>query len=131
MPDETLNAAASRLRGSSVLIVEDSWHIATAMQSVLEEAGMVIAGAAATTSDADRLVNDGAPAVAVVDVKLRDGMAYRLIERLNDLGVEVVVVSGFATISMPLATVAAILQMPFSGEELIAAICAVLPAILP
>jgi ActR/RegA family two-component response regulator len=71
-----------------------------------------------------------APALAVVDVKLRDGMAYRLIDRLNELGILAVVVTGFATFSEPLAKAAAIVQKPVVKDEILAALCGVLPAIL-
>jgi DNA-binding NtrC family response regulator len=64
------------------------------VQSLLEDAGMVIAGAAATTTDAERLASKGSAKLAVVDVKLQDGMAFDLIDHLHDLGVSVVVVSG-------------------------------------
>jgi DNA-binding response OmpR family regulator len=120
--DGSVGATAKRLRGVRVLIVEDSWHIATAVQSLLEDAGMLIAGAAATTTDAERLARERGPDVAVVDVKLRDGMAFGLIDRLHDLGIHVLVVSGFTTFSTPLGKAADILQKPFSGEELVAAI---------
>jgi DNA-binding response OmpR family regulator len=129
MLDEPFIVAVSRLRGLRVLIVEDSWYIAKAVESVLEDVGMVIAGAAATASVAERFARERAPKVAVVDVKLRDGMAFGLIDRLHDLGVHVVVVSGFAAFSTPPGRVAAILQKPFSGDELLTALCTVVPAI--
>jgi DNA-binding NtrC family response regulator len=122
MVEGSLSVVASRLRGSRVLIVEDSWYITKALESLLEEVGMVIAGAAATTSDAERLARECAPKVAVVDVKLRDGMAFDLIDHLHDLGVSVVVVSGFSTFSTPLGRVTAILQKPFEGGELLGAL---------
>ena len=129
MDDGYFNGA-SQLRGLRVLIVEDSWHMATSVRSLLEDAGMIITGPAATTTDAERLVGEGFPALAVVDVKLRDGMAYRLIDHLNELGIRVVVVTGFATFSEPLAKAAAIVQKPVVKDELLAALCGVLPAIL-
>jgi hypothetical protein len=46
MLEEPLRSAASRLRGLRVLIVEDSWHIAKALESLLGQAGMIIVGAA-------------------------------------------------------------------------------------
>src|SRR5215468_271746 len=58
-------------------------------------------GAAATARDAERFAHEHGPKVAVVDIKLRDGMAYGLIDRLYHLGVPVVVVTGFGTFSMP------------------------------
>jgi DNA-binding response OmpR family regulator len=105
-----------------VLIVEDSWHIAKAMESVLREVGMVIAGAAATTTEAERLASRVAPKVAVVDIMLRDGMAFELIDRLHDLGVRVIVVSGFSTFSAPIGKAVAVLRKPFEGSELLGAL---------
>jgi DNA-binding NtrC family response regulator len=120
--DGSVSATAKRLCGVSVLIVEDSWHIAAAVQSLLEDAGMVIAGAAATTTDAKRLASEGTARLAVVDVKLQDGMAFDLIDHLHDLGVSVVVISGFSTFSTPLGKAAAVLQKPFAGQELLGAL---------
>jgi DNA-binding response OmpR family regulator len=105
-----------------VLVVEDSWHIATAVESLLEEVGMIIVGAAASADDAERLAHERAPNVAVVDIKLRDGTAYGVIDCLHDLGVGVVVVTGFTTLSTSLVKAAAILRKPFSGDELLAAL---------
>jgi DNA-binding response OmpR family regulator len=118
----SLNATAERLRGVRVLIVEDSWYIAKAVQSLLEEVGMVLAGAAATTTDAERLAREAAPKLAIVDIKLRDGMAFELIDRLHDLGVRVIVVSGFSTFSAPIGKAVAVLRKPFEGSELLGAL---------
>jgi ActR/RegA family two-component response regulator len=64
------------------------------------------------------------PKVAVVDiiVSFRDGLAYALIDRLHDLGIWVVVVTGFATFDTALVNAAAFLQKPFSENELVAAL---------
>ena len=122
MVDKIFSALTSCLRGWRVLIVEDSWHIAMAVESLLEEAGMVIAGAAATAAHAERLASAHEPNVAVVDLKLRDGMAFGLINRLHDLGIGVVVVSGFTTFSSSLEKVSAIVHKPFEGSELLSAL---------
>jgi len=122
MSDGSFSATAERLQGVRVLIVEDSWHIAKAMESLLKEVGMVIVGAAPTAIDAERLANERAPGVAVVDVKLRDGMAFDLIERLHDLGVSVVVLSGFSSFPTQLGKATAILEKPFAVGELFGAL---------
>jgi len=92
MLDVTLSVAAQRLRGLRVLIVEDRWHIAKTLEALLEQVGMVIVGAAASASDAERLAHEFAPKVAIVDIKLRDGMEYGLIDHLHDLGIRMIVV---------------------------------------
>ena len=60
--------------------------------------------------------------LAIVDVQLRVEMAHDLIDVLCDLGVRVIIVSGCTTISRSVAKAAAILEKPFNGEELLAAI---------
>ena len=40
------------LRGVHVLVVEDTWHVAKALKTLLESLGMHVAGPAATTADA-------------------------------------------------------------------------------
>ena len=75
-------------------------------------------------SDAEQLVNQNTPpSVAVVEIKLQDGMDNDLINWLSELGVRVVVVSGFSIFPAPLGKVAAVLEKPFSGEQLLAAFC--------
>jgi DNA-binding NtrC family response regulator len=122
MLDGPFRASASCLRGLRVLIVEDSWHIASTVEALLERVGMVIVGAAATVRDAEQFAYERGPKVAIVDIKLRDGMAYGLIERFHDLGISVVVVSGFSTFSAPLVKAVAVLQKPFNGDDLLAAL---------
>jgi len=123
MLDGSLSATAARLRGLRVLIAEDSWLIAKAVQGLLEDVGIVIEGVAAGVIDAETLACERAPELAVVDLKLRDGMAFGLIDRLHDLGIRVVVISGFSTFSAPITKAAAVLQKPFGGDELVAALC--------
>jgi len=112
------NGGASDLRGVRVLVVEDTWLVAKALKTALEGLGMVVAGPASNTADADRLVAEETPDLAVVDVNLKGEMAYGLIDRMHDRGVRVVVVSGYAVLPSSTKKAAAILQKPFSGAEL-------------
>ena len=123
MLDGSFSATAARLRGLRVLIAEDSWLIAKAVQRSLEDVGIVIEGVVADAIDADALACERAPELAVVDIKLRDGMAFGLIDHLHDLGIRVVVISGFSTFSAPITKASAVLQKPFGGDELVAALC--------
>ena len=120
------NGGASDLRGVRVLVVEDTWLVAKALKTALEGLGMVVAGPAANTADADRLVAEETPDLAVVDVNLKGEMAYGLIDRMHDRGVRVVVVSGYAVLPSSTKKAAAILQKPFSGAELQATLCQVM-----
>ena len=117
------SAAAARLTGKRILVVEDTWVVAEALQSLLEEAGLVVAGPSASVAHAERLVSEKVPQLAVVDLKLNGETAHDLINWLHDRGVSVVVVSGL--VSKPPAKAAAIVQKPFSGETLIETLCSV------
>jgi DNA-binding response OmpR family regulator len=110
------------LRGVRVLIVEDQWHVANALRSLLEIEGMEVSGPAGKTADAHRLADQQKPELAVVDINLNGEMAYSLIECLHERGVRVVVISGYAVLPRLTAKVAAILQKPFNAPELLASL---------
>jgi DNA-binding response OmpR family regulator len=110
------------LRGVRVLVVEDHWHVANALKSFLEAEGMKVSGPAATTPDAQRLVTEQKPDLAIVDIHLKLETAYILIHQLNDQGVRVVVVSGYAVLPELTEKVVAVLQKPFNGPELLRAL---------
>jgi CheY-like chemotaxis protein len=107
-----------------VLVVEDAWHVATALKGLLEGLGMQVVGPAATILEAERLAAEQMPEVAVVDVNLKGEMAYGLVDRLHDSGVPVIVVSGYAVLPSlnEKALALVILQKPFSGPDLVAAL---------
>ena len=77
----------------------------------------------ATATDAQRLISEQIPDVAIVDFSLRDGeMAHNLIDRLNDQGVRVVVMSGYAVLPLAPEKAVAILQKPIIEAQLLAAL---------
>src|SRR5262245_47067344 len=99
---DTRNAAGTdiaKLQGLRALVVEDSWNVGTAMKNLLRSVGVEVLGPVATTAAALRLVAETSPDVALVDVNLRGGeLAYELIDRLHELGIRIVVTSGYAEI---------------------------------
>jgi CheY-like chemotaxis protein len=113
---------AGTLSGLRVLVVEDSWHVATAIQSLLRSFGAEVAGPVASTADAERLLAEQLPHVAIVDINLRGGeLAYGLIDKLNELAVRVIVVSGYSAPRLQQDKVVAVLQKPITEAELLAA----------
>jgi hypothetical protein len=66
---------ASILNGVTVLLVEDSWHVAKAMKSAPEQRGMHVVGPAANTNQARRLAAGERPKLALVDVNLKTELA--------------------------------------------------------
>jgi DNA-binding response OmpR family regulator len=110
------------LSGVRVLVVEDHWHVANALQSFLESEGMQVSGPAATTADAQRLATEQKPDLAIVDIHLKLETAYVLIHQLEKQGIGVVVLSGYAVLPALTTKVVAILQKPFNGPELLEAL---------
>jgi DNA-binding response OmpR family regulator len=116
----------SSLTGVRVLLVEDTWHIAKALKSELEQVGMEVSGPAATTMAARCLIAEQMPRLAVVDVNLKRELACGLIEELHHQGVSVVVVSGYGLPPISSEKTTVVLQKPVRGPELLSALCGVL-----
>src|SRR5262245_2376276 len=112
----------SVLKNVNVLVVEDNWQVAKALECALKQLEMQVSGPASTTSDAKRLVAAQMPRVAIVDVNLKREMACDLIAELHEKGVHVIVISGYAIPPIPKKKAAVILQKPFSAEDLLTAL---------
>ena len=111
---------ASDLNGLCVLIVDDSFDAAIGVKVLLESWGVEILGLAATIAEAERMVSERTPNVAIVDITLRGGeQSHSLIDRLCDKGIRVVVATGDADVSLPLGRAAAILQKPMTEHSLL------------
>ena len=114
------------LRGVSVLVVEDAWHVAKAMKILLEQRGMEVMGPAATAMEARHLLATGKPLVALVDVNLKGELAWDLIDELREDGITVVVISGYPEPRASQGAPITYLQKPYNAAELIAALHAIL-----
>lgn len=117
---EPLGARLEELKGLSILLVEDSWHVGKAMKGLLRVLGAEVVGPAATTADAERFVAERTPDVAIVDVNLRHGeTSSNLIDRLLEQRIPVIIVTGYAAVSLPTRNVEAILEKPVSKQRLL------------
>jgi DNA-binding response OmpR family regulator len=114
------------LQGVSILIVEDAWHVAKAMKSLLEQLGMDVLGPTATTAEARRLLATQRPLAALVDVNLKGEMAWDLIDDMCEQGIGVAVISGYAQPDASRGRRVTYLQKPFSEAELMAALYAII-----
>jgi CheY-like chemotaxis protein len=112
---------SDNLTGLDILLAEDSKCVGEAIKGLLLSLGADVAGPAATMAEAERLLAKYAPDVALVDYHLRGGeVSDRLIARLRDHGIPVIVTSG-STIGPMLPMEAAImLEKPFSEAHLLA-----------
>jgi DNA-binding NtrC family response regulator len=119
-----LEAAAPKLNGVRILVVEDCWHIGSAVKSLLQACGADVAGPVATTAAAEHLICEQTPDVALVDFCLRGGeRADVLIDQLHDRDVQVIVITGYAALAPSKAV--AILQKPIDEAQLLACLRAV------
>jgi DNA-binding response OmpR family regulator len=116
------DTATRSLAGMQVLVVEDTWHVAKALKAALEGIRMTVVGPVARIADAERLLETECPDLAMVDVNLKGEMAYGLIDHLHHKGIRVIVVTGYAVLAHPVCKEAVILQKPFSGRALVAAL---------
>ena len=120
-PYTSPTSGSSELKGARILLVEDSWHVGTAIKRLLRALGADVAGPAATIADAERLIAEHNPDVAIVDINLRNGeRANPLLDRLQEEGVPVIVITGYTEVSLQPGKVEAILQKPVNVEQFLA-----------
>jgi CheY-like chemotaxis protein len=120
-------SGSSDLKGARILLVEDSWHVGNAIKRLLRTLGADVAGPAATIADAERLVAELTPDVAIVDINLRDGeRATPLIDRLYEQRIPIVVITGYTAVAFPPGKIEAILQKPVSVEKFLAVLCPII-----
>jgi DNA-binding response OmpR family regulator len=110
------------LKGLTILLVEDSREVGEAVRKHLELLGARVAGPAATTAEAEGLLNEHPPDVALVDFHLREGeRSDGLIARLRKRGVPVIMLSGsFEFPPLPSVEGATFLEKPISEAQLLA-----------
>ena len=103
-----------------ILVVEDSWQIGVAMTSLLKELGAEVSGPAATSFDALLLACEHPPDAALIDFDLRRGeRADGLIALLHELGIYVVVATGYTELPTVSRHGVTILHKPVSEAALI------------
>ena len=109
------------LKGVRILVVEDCWHIGTALKSQLRALGADVAGPVATTDEAERLIAEQTPAESSTSI-WRRRVGARLDDRLKrsrrprDR-------SGYDVVPLAPGKAAAILQKPVVEAQLLAALC--------
>jgi CheY-like chemotaxis protein len=111
------------LRGVHVLLVEDTWQVGAGLKRLIEDLGATVSGPAPTAAEAERLIAEQTPDIALVDIKLRgDELSYGLIDDLHRRGVRVIVASGYAVPPDRREKIAANLKKPFAVPDLLAAL---------
>ena len=105
-----------------MLVVEDGWQVADSLKLLLEQMGIIVIGPVATPQDARRLAIQWPLELAIVDVNLKDEMAYELMNWLHDRGTPVIAISGYPDLPAQLKRYSAILYKPFTPDALLTAV---------
>lgn len=91
-----MTSALSPLQGKRVLVIEDEYMIADDLACELRDAGAEVVGPAASLPQAMRAIGQGkAVDAAVLDINLRETLAYPVLDRLIEAGVRVLITSGY------------------------------------
>ena len=97
----TATTAEAILAGKRILVVEDEYFIAKGLARDLRKAGAVVLGPVPTAGEALALVAAEPLDGAVLDVSLRDGMAFPVADALAEKGVSFVFATGYASSALP------------------------------
>jgi DNA-binding response OmpR family regulator len=96
------------LAGRKVLVVEDEWVLARALQDTLDRWGCQVLGPFARATDAVAALADRTaprPDLALLDLNLADGTSLPVAERLARLGVPFLLVSACGSLPRDAAAV--------------------------
>ena len=93
---------ASRLAGRKVMIVEDEYLLASALQDAVEQMGAEVVGPFARVQQAMQSIDAGElPDVGLLDVNLGSEYSYPLADALARLGIPAVLITGYDTSALP------------------------------
>jgi CheY-like chemotaxis protein len=111
------------LAGHRVLVVEDEELIGLMLVDVLEELGAAVAGPAGTVAEALELVAQDTPTGALLDLSLRGETVYPVADRLLQLGVPYLFITGYGQGHLVARHGhAPVLTKPFGADQLVAAL---------
>jgi len=110
-----------------ILVVEDNFAVAESLKLFLDSSGFNVTGVAGSLKAAHAAVTDGGFDVAVLDIRLGSEVVTSAAERLAELGVPIVFLSGYADADILPESLRSYprLGKPFDPIALVAAIRAV------
>lgn len=114
------NPLAAGLQGLRILIVEDNPYIAIALEDMLSEQELVIAGVAGALDDALLLAASTSLDIALLDVNIGDRRIDPVAEALIARGIPFVFTTGYGRAGLPEAFLdRPVVEKPFSTEEIL------------
>jgi CheY-like chemotaxis protein len=113
--------AAPSLAGHRILVVEDEELISLMLVDVLEDLGASVIGPAGSVSDALRLVGQSDATAALLDLSLKGETVYPVADRLVELGIPFVFITGYGQGHLVARHAQApVLTKPFGPDQLAA-----------
>jgi|LNFM01.2.fsa_nt_gb CheY-like chemotaxis protein len=107
------------LEGLKLLIVEDEPAVAFLVEDMLQDLGCTAVWHASTVKEALDILRDHKPDVAVLDVNLRDELAYPVAEKLDAMEIPFIFATGYGRKGIPADwLIKPVVQKPFDAETL-------------
>ena len=110
------------LKNLRILIVEDEVLISEVIYDILSDAGAAIIGVARNVAEALEIIDRLSPNAATLDGALDGIFSDPVAERLEEMNIRYLVVSGAPTFGDMRLSAAPRLMKPFTAEALIAAV---------
>ena len=93
--------ACTELTGRRILVVEDDLAIAVLIEEVLQDLGCIVVGPVGKLETALRLAGEEALDAAVLDVTIRGGRVFPVVQRLQARGIPFALASGYGDWALP------------------------------
>ncbi|MFN4282700.1 MAG: response regulator [Alphaproteobacteria bacterium] len=107
------------LEGLNILIVEDEAAVSFLVEDMLQDLGCTAVWHASSVREALDIVAQHRPDAAVLDVNLRDELAYPVAERLDAMEVPFIFATGYGRRGIPADwLIKPVVQKPFDAEAL-------------
>jgi PAS domain S-box-containing protein len=113
----------SSLEGKRIIVIEDEPLVAMEIETLLADAGCVLAGSAGNLADAKTLCAQASCDAALLDVNIRGRPVDEIARALTARNIPFAFVTGYGRDALPCGLQdAVILKKPFRGDDLLAAL---------
>lgn len=107
------------LDGLNILIVEDEAVVSFLVEDMLQDLGCTAVWHASSVKEALGILSDQRPDAAVLDVNLRDELAYPVAEQLEKLEIPFIFATGYGRKGIPADwLIKPVVQKPFDADAL-------------
>ena len=104
-----------------LLVVEDELLVALDIESILNDAGLIVIGPASSAAEALKLIGSTTPDAALIDANLSGEPITEVAKALSERGIPFAYVTGYGRESLPNDYQAPIVTKPFDADQLLAA----------